>query len=913
MKKRFLVIIFSILFTLGLTTLAYAADAVHDQNDSATAFSDTAISAAEISGATKLKSGNVKLQYTSKQYTGKALKPKVTVSVKVGKKTVTLKQNTDYKVSYKNNTKVGKATVTVTGIKKYSGTVKKTFKITAVKITSGNVNVSSPLTYTGQALKPAPTVKAKVNGKTKTLKNGTDYTVSYKNNINAGNATVTVKGKGNFTGTVSKQFTIKPVSITSVSVSPASAEYTGNAIKPKVTVKAKVNKKTVTLKSSDYTPAYKNNINAGTATVTVTGKGNYTGSKSKNFTITPVALGSLELEYESAAYTGEALEPETTVTATVGGNVQELIKDQDYTVEYADNTEPGIAGVTVTGIGNFTGLLTDTFTIAIDPVSGWGVYDELIDAIRAETDTAKRTEMMYQAEDILMATNAVIPIYYYNDIYLQKDYVEDIYATLYGTKYLMYAKPQEGETWNTLNVNFGPDPENLDPAVNSAADAANYLVNAFSGLCSYGPDGNPCYDCAEDIAVSEDGLTYTVTLQEDLQWSDGTPLTASDFEYSWKRASGPELDADYRYMFSMFDGYDTDAGISVTALDEHTLQFVLNAPCAYMTDLLAFPTYFPVKQESLGGYYANYEGFVSNGAYICTEYIPSKYHEEIDGDEIIWILDEPGKMVFEKNPYFHNADAVLIERIEFLLCEDEDLAYKAYLDGDLDFTDVFPMGVEHPDIHSADIMGTYFVEFNVNSELFAGKTPEQAAAMREAMSILIDRFLIEEQTGCVAASTFVPVGMLDGNGGVFHESNEDGYYDPYGVHNDFDLYVARAIELLKEAGYRFDAEGRLSEETPLEFSYLINSSGNHYQIAEIIRDSLAAVGIEVEIESVPWNNKDGQIGFQQRTAQGDFTAARGGWIADFNDPINFLELFTSDSGNNGPHFGEGIEEPEFEG
>ena len=239
-------------------------------------------------GARDLKKNvKVTLEKKSMTYTGKALEPKVTVTDTVNGETVTLKKDKDYTVTYKNNIIAGTATVTVKGKGNYTGTATKTFTIMKVKLTPNLVTLKYTKTaWTGKALKPAVTVKAKVNGKLVTLKKGTDYTVTYKNNKPVGTAAVTVTGKGNFSGTISKNFAITKVKLKSADLEFTKAAWTGKAIKPKVTVKAKVNGKTVTLKKgTDYTVTYKDNINKGTATVTIKGKGNYTGTITKTFTI----------------------------------------------------------------------------------------------------------------------------------------------------------------------------------------------------------------------------------------------------------------------------------------------------------------------------------------------------------------------------------------------------------------------------------------------------------------------------------------------------------------------------------------------------------------------------------------------------------------------------------------------------
>ena len=531
----------------------------------------------------------------------------------------------------------------------------------------------------------------------------------------------------------------------------------------------------------------------------------------------------------------------------------------------------------------------------IDPLADWAQYDELIAEIKAETDFAKRTELMHQAEDILMATNCVIPIYYYNDIYMQKDYVDGIYSNPFATKFFMYSTMANGA--DTLRLNLASEPDYLDPALNSSVDGACLAANSFSGLYTYNADGVTVPACATGYEVSEDGLTYTVTLRDDLKWSDGSDLTAADFEYSWKRAAADETAADYAYMFNGFVGFPEE--LAVTAVDATTLQFTLTAPCAYMEDLMAFPTFYPVKQEAVEAYadwqtspggWCQEAGFVSNGAYVCTGW------------------DHDVSMTYEKNPYWFDADKVTVEKLEFMLSADDTAIYAAYNAGDVDFIDTVPtdeiaklLADENPEFYIVDELGTYYVAFNAKSAIFEGKTPEQAACMREAFTMLIDRDYICEnigQTGQVAANAFIPLGMADGNGGFFKtEPVEEGYFDPYAINDDYEGTIDKAIELLKAAGYKFDDSGMLSAETPIQLEYLTNTTSGHIAIAESIQQDLAAVGIDLSIAQQDWN-----VFLDERKA-GNFDFAREGWIADFNDPINMLEMWTTVSGNNDCQFG----------
>lgn len=199
------------------------------------------------------------------------------ITVKDGSRT--LVENTDYKVSFSDNKAIGEGQITVTGIGNYDGIKDVTFKIVQKNVTALDISSISSQTYNGSAFTPKPTVK---NGNT-TLKEGTDYTISYSNNVNAGTATVTITGKGNYTGSKSVSFSISKKTVSGLTISSVSAqEYTGKAITPKPTVKD--GSKTLT-EGTDYRLSYKNNTNSGTATITVTGAGNYSGTKDVTFTI----------------------------------------------------------------------------------------------------------------------------------------------------------------------------------------------------------------------------------------------------------------------------------------------------------------------------------------------------------------------------------------------------------------------------------------------------------------------------------------------------------------------------------------------------------------------------------------------------------------------------------------------------
>ena len=293
-------------------------------------------------------------------YTGSLIAPNVTVTCN----DVELVKNTDYTVSYSNNKNVGTATISITGIGDYTGTITKKFNIVARGISDTTIGSIPNQTYTGNSISALPVIT--YNGAT--LTKGTDYTLTYSNNVNVGTGTVTIKGQGNFKGTISKTFSISARAMSDTSVANVSSQtYTGNSISPLPTIT--YNNKTLK-KDTDYTLSYSNNINAGTATITITGKGNFTGTTSKTFSISARAMSDTSVaNISSQTYTGNVISPLPTITY----NNKTLKKDTDYTLSYSDNINVGTATITITGKGNFAGTTSKTFSISARAMSDTSV------------------------------------------------------------------------------------------------------------------------------------------------------------------------------------------------------------------------------------------------------------------------------------------------------------------------------------------------------------------------------------------------------------------------------------------------------------------------------------------------------------------------------------------------------------
>ena len=448
-----------------------------------------------------------------------------------------------------------------------------------------------------------------------------------------------------------------------------------------------------------------------------------------------------------------------------------------------------------------------------------------------------------------------------------------------------------GNGSDTLRLMISSEPDKLDPALNSTVDGAILAVNSFAGLCTYNAEGHIVTDLAESYEVSEDGMTYTFKLLPDLKWSNGDKLDANDFVYSWNRVVATETAADYAYMMDVIARND-DGTLKVAASEDgSTLTVELASPCPYFLDLCCFTCYLPVHQASVEaanpdgtnpGAWALEAGFVTNGAYTLQTW----NHES--------------SMTYVKNPNYHRADEVVVEKLEFMLTSDDAAAYNAYNSGDLDFIDTIPTdemenAKQTTEYYCAPQMGNYYVAFNVKSSLFDGKTPAQASAMRRAFALLVDRDYIVVNIGQadqVPAATFIPDGMADGNGGVFKDRD---YFDP--TADALDANVEEAIELLKYAGYEFTDDGMLSDATPINMEYLVNTSTGNVAIAEALQQDFAAIGVNMTIKQEEW-----AVFLNDRKA-GNYDIARNGWVADFNDPINMLEMWTTESGNNDCQFG----------
>lgn len=432
-----------------------------------------------------------------------------------------------------------------------------------------------------------------------------------------------------------------------------------------------------------------------------------------------------------------------------------------------------------------------------------------------------------------------------------------------------------------LAVQIGPDPETIDPALNSAVDGGNMLLHAYECLLIVGEDGTLQPGQAESYEVSEDGLTWTFHLRDGLKWSDGSDLTANDFVYSWKRVCNPEVAAPYaETVLGMVKGYDEaidgnlDA-LGVSAPDDSTLVVELANPCSYFGSLAAFATLSPVQEatiEANGEAWATApETYVSNGPFYMTEWVPGSH------------------ITFSKNPYYWNADAIKLDRLKFVLMEDSNAAYSAYQTGEVLMikdvpTEEIPSLTGTDDFYVDPIIGTYYISLNIQ------KAPFDDVNVRKALSLAIDREYVAStlmQGTYTAAGNLMGPGWMDTDGTEFMSNANGG--QPYIDTANFEANLEEAKQLLADAGYP-DGEGFPT------ISYTTNDAGYHKVVAEYLQQAWAELGIDLQVNIVEWSS------FTPMRRSGDFEVARNGWVGDYSDPSNMLELFCTTNGNNDGKF-----------
>lgn len=475
-----------------------------------------------------------------------------------------------------------------------------------------------------------------------------------------------------------------------------------------------------------------------------------------------------------------------------------------------------------------------------------------------------------------------------------------------------------------LRTNNSSEPGTLDPALAQGTHESWILSNTFEGLMKNDAEGKVIPGIAESYTLSDDNLTYTFTIRDDAKWSNGDPVTAEDFEFSWKRALDPELAADYAFQLyyikggeaynttqmpgtfpdpedetkevvytiepSELEGLDTKgkseeeinemvyknrlednlSNVMVKALDEKTLEVTLEAPTGYFLELTAFYSYYPVNKAVVEFYpeWANEpKTHISNGPFKLTEW------------------EHSAKIKLVKNENYYAASDIKLDGMDFDIIEDENTAWQKYQGGEYDILATLPQAVtaqmqaeKNLELEIGAQVGTYY--YNLNNNL----KPFNNIKVRKALSMALDRETIVTkitQGGQIVATGVVPVGLTDETGAEYTEK----------VGNLIEYNVAEAKKLfaegLAEEGMTIDQFNKAGN------VLLYNTLEAHKKIAQAAQEMWrTSLGIEIGLENVEMQVK------LDREKAGDYQISRAGWIGDYMDPMTILDLWLSTSSFN---------------
>lgn len=446
-----------------------------------------------------------------------------------------------------------------------------------------------------------------------------------------------------------------------------------------------------------------------------------------------------------------------------------------------------------------------------------------------------------------------------------------------------------------ISLSIASEPQTIDPALNSAVDGAIMISHMFEGLMRWEDSGSETngsngtcnnaqlgYGQAEsyDKVVNDDGtVTYTFHLRDGIKWSDGKDVTAQDFVFSWQRLVNPETAADYSYMIDsvvnateIMNGEKDLSELAVKAVDDKTFEVTITSDLPYFTEICAFPATFPVREDVVSNAQWTYspETYISNGAYKMT------------------VRETNAQIVMEPNEYYYGVDSLGPQKITFKLMDDQNAQLNGFKTGELDFIERVPVDevaglLASGEMKVVDYIGTYYVCYQTQ------KAPFDDPRVRQAFTLAVDRnYIVSEitQTGQVEAGGYVPAGVYDAAGATGDDFRTTGgdYYDPY--KDSYEANCEKARELLAEAGYP-NGEGFPVVE------YLYNTDDNHKAVAEALQNMWQTeLGVTVTLTNQEWGT------FLQTRKDGDYSIARNGWIADYNDPMTFLDMWVTGGGNN---------------
>lgn len=444
----------------------------------------------------------------------------------------------------------------------------------------------------------------------------------------------------------------------------------------------------------------------------------------------------------------------------------------------------------------------------------------------------------------------------------------------------------------TLQLHNGGDPGTLDPH-KASGDWENRVIGDYiEGLVTENAKAEAIPGQAESWEISEDGTVYTFKLRDGIQWSDGEPVTAGDFVFAFQRLFNPATAADYAYLqFPIKNSEKINSGeitdfneLGVKAIDDKTLEITLEASTPYFLDALTHYTAYPVPQhlvEEFGDQWTNVDHIVGNGPYLIKEWLPGSYVRS------------------EKNPDYYDAANVQIDEVFYHVLEDQAAALNRYRAGEFDILTDFPADQYQwlqdnlpGQAHVVPFLGVYYYVMNQEE----GQVLSDVR-IREALSTTVVREVIGPDilgTGELPAYGWVPPGT---------NNYVDNAYMPEWAATPYEERVEHAKELMTEAGYGPDK--------PLTLQLRYNTNDNHQRIAVALSAMWEPIGVKIELF-----NAETAVHYDALRA-GDFQVGRAGWLLDYNDPSNTLDLLktgTSQAGtmNWGNNYGRYSNE-EFDG
>ncbi|AUH00813.1 oligopeptide ABC transporter substrate-binding protein OppA [Prodigiosinella confusarubida] len=424
--------------------------------------------------------------------------------------------------------------------------------------------------------------------------------------------------------------------------------------------------------------------------------------------------------------------------------------------------------------------------------------------------------------------------------------------------------------------NNGAEVSSLDPHKIEGVPESNVSRDLLEGLLVTSPDGHPAPGVAESWD-NKDFKVWTFHLRKNARWSNGDPVTAQDFVYSWRRVSDPKTASPYAsylqfgHIVNIDDvvaGKKSPDTLGVKALDDHTLEVTLSEPVPYFYKLLVHPSTFPVNKavvEKFGEKWTRPENWVGNGAYKLKE----------------WVVNE--KMVLVRNPYYWDNAHTVINKVTYLPISSEVTDVNRYRSGEIDMTyNYLPIELfqklkkEIPnEVKVNPYLCTYYYEINNQKAPFNDPRVRKALVLGLSQNILTNKV---KNQGDIPAYGFTPP-YIDGL-----KLTAPAWFSWTQEKRD-----TEAKKLLAEAGY--------TAAKPLTFNLLYNTSDLHKKMA-IAASSIWKhnIGVEVKLDNQEWKT------FLDNRHQGNYDLARGGWCADYNEPSTFLNIMISDSSSNTAHY-----------